>query len=165
MTIEVPGLDGIYPLSVASDEQLRGFDCGKLSLNIWLEQRARNNELSGGSRTFILVAKDGSVAGYYSLANHCLAHEGTRAVLRRDMPDPIPAILLGRLAVSKNCQGLGIGRSLLRHAIENTRRASEITAAAIFLTEPIDEVASRFYPACGFARVGNSLPFLGIRLH
>ena len=165
MTIEVPGLDGIYPLSVASDEQLRGFDCGKLSLYIWLEQRARNNELSGGSRTFILVAKDGSVAGYYSLANHCLAHEGTRAVLRRDMPDPIPAILLGRLAVSKNCQGLGIGRSLLHHAIENTRRASEITAAAIFLTEPIDEVASRFYPACGFARVGKSLPFLGIRLH
>lgn len=165
MTIEVPGLDGIYPLSAASDEQLRSFDCGKLSLNTWLEQRARNNEVSGGSRTFILLAKDGSVAGYYSLANHCLAHEGTRAVLRRNMPDPIPAILLGRLAVSKNFQGLGIGRALLRHAIENARRASEITAAALFLTEPIDEAASRFYLACGFARVGNSLPFLGIRLH
>ena len=165
MTTAAPDLDGIYPLSAASDEQLRGFDCGKLSLNAWLEQKARHNEANGGSRTFILLARDGSIAGYYSLVNHCLAHEGTRAVLRRNMPDPIPAILLGRLAVSKNFQGLGIGRSLLRHAIEIARRVAEISAAALLLTEPIDEAAFRFYLACGFSRVGNSLPFLGIRLH
>lgn len=158
-------LEGICPLSATGEEQLRGFDCGKLSLNAWLQEKARNNEANGGCRTFILLARDGSVAGYYSLANHCLAHEGARAVLRRNMPDPIPAVLLGRLAVSKNLQGLGIGRSLLRHAIENARRASEITAAALLLTEPIDEAACRFYLACGFARVGNSLPFLGMRLH
>ena len=45
------------------------------------------------------------------------------------------------------------------------RRVAEISAAALLLTEPIDEAAFRFYLACGFSRVGNSLPFLGIRLH
>ena len=165
MSSRACGLDGIYPLSVVTNEQLRSFDCGKISLNAWLELRARSNEAIGGSRTYVLLAENGSAAGFYCLANYCLAHEGTRAVIRRNMPDPIPAILLGRLAVAQDYQGQGIGRALLRHALENARKAAEITAAALFLTEPIDEAAEAFYLKCGFSRMGSSLPFLGIRLH
>lgn len=102
-------LDGIYPLSAISDEQLSEFDCGKLSLNTWFEQKSRSNEASGGSRTYVLLTLDGKVAGFYCISNYCLAHEGARAAIRRNMPDPIPAVLLGRLAISKKKSGAWIG--------------------------------------------------------
>ena len=160
-----PQLDNIYPLSAVSDKQLSDFDCGKLSLNAWLEERARGNEAGGGSRTYVLLTRDRKIAGYYCISNYCLAHEGTRAVIRRNMPNPIPAVLLGRLAVSKDYQGLGIGRALLHHAIENALKVSKITGAALFITEPIDEEALAFYRHCGFSSMSSHLPFLGIKLH
>ena len=98
-------LAGIYSLDKISDEQLIQFDCGKLSLNEWLKQKARSNEVSGGSRTYVLLTLTGKVAGFYCLSNFCLAHDGIRAMIRRNMPNPIPAILLGRLAISKDYQG------------------------------------------------------------
>lgn len=156
---------GIYPLSTVSDKQLSDFDCGKGSLNSWLEQRARSNEVAGGSRTYILLTMDGEVAGFYTLSNYCIGHEGMRATLRRNMPDPIPAVLLGRLAISQKYHGNGIGRSLLRHAIENACKVAKITGAALFITEPIDSSASDFYKHCGFSQVGRDLPFLAIKLH
>lgn len=158
-------LDGIYPLSAISDEQLSEFDCGKLSLNTWFEQKSRSNEASGGSRTYVLLTLDGKVAGFYCISNYCLAHEGARAAIRRNMPDPIPAVLLGRLAISKKFQGLGLGRALLRHAIENALKVAEITGAALFITEPIDEDAYAFYQHSGFSPIGKDLPFLAIKLH
>lgn len=156
-------LDGIYLLSAVSDEQLSKFDCGKLSINAWFEQRSRSNEASGGSRTYVLLSDKKEIVAFYCISNYCLAHEGTRAVIRRNMPDPIPAVLLGRLAVSKQFQGLGIGRALLRHALQNFLKVAEITGAVLFLTEPIDEDASAFYLHCGFQKVGQNLPFLAIK--
>ena len=156
---------GIYPLSVVTDKQLSGFDCGKISLNSWLEQRARSNEVAGGSRTYVLLTLDGEVAGFYTLSNYCIDHEGMRAILRRNMPDPIPAVLLGRLAISQKYHHNGIGRALLRHAIENACKVAEITGAALFITEPIDSGAAAFYQHCGFSPVGKTLPFLAIKLH
>lgn len=158
-------LAGIYSLDKISDEQLIQFDCGKLSLNEWLKQKARSNEVSGGSHTYVLLTLTGKVAGFYCLSNFCLAHDGIRAMIRRNMPNPIPAILLGRLAISKDYQGRGIGRALLRHAIEKARRVSEITGAALLITEPLNENASSFYLHVGFAPVGKNLPFLAIKLH
>lgn len=156
--------DGIYRLSAISDDQLSKFDCGKLALNSWFEQKARSNEVRGGSRTYVLLSADGEVAGFYCISNYCLVHEGTKAAIRRNMPNPIPAVLLGRLAVAKKYQGLGIGRALLRHALENFLKVAEITGAALFITEPIDEDASAFYLHCGFQEVGKDLPFFAIKL-
>ena len=88
-----------------------------------------------------------------------------RATLQRNMPDPIPTISLGRLAISQKYHRNGIGRALMRHAIENTCKVTEITGAALFITEPIDSGATAFYQHCGFSPVGKTLPFLAIKLH
>lgn len=156
---------GIVPLSQVNDEALNQFDCGKLALNLWLSQRARSNEASGGSRTYVLLSTEGRVAGFYCISNYSIAHTGIRAVIRRNMPNPIPAVLLGRLAVSRNFQGQGIGRALLRHAIENSIKVSKITGSVLLVTEAIDEEAENFYLHAGFSRIDNDLPYLAIKLH
>lgn len=164
MSATFVSLDGIFPLSVISDEQLEKFDCGNLSLNDWLLYHARGNEANGGSRTFVLISVKGEIAGFYSLANDRLEHKGIRAVLKRNMPDHIPVILLGRLAVAKDYQGHGIGRALVRHAIETACKASVFSGAALLLTEPINESAASFYLHVGFEKVGKESPFLAIRI-
>lgn len=158
-------VQGIFPLSSISDEQLDNFDCGKLSLNIWLSSRARANEANGGSRTYVLLSSTGEIVGFYCLSNHCLSHRGIRAVLRRNMPDPIPAILLGRLAVSVKYQGKGIGTVLLRHSIETSQKVSQITGASLLVVHPLDDLATQFYLRAGFERMGKELPFLAIKLY
>ena len=162
---KVSELSGIFSLSFLSDVQLASFDCGKLSLNAWLAQKARGNEISGGSRTYVLLTTEAEIAGFYTLSNYCIAHEGMGAVIKRNMPNPIPAVLLGRLAVSRQYQGKGIGRILLRHAIEKSCKVAEITGAVLLITEPIDAAAMCFYTRCGFESIGAQLPFLAVNLH
>jgi len=85
-----------------------GFDCGESVLNDWLIKRALKNEKSGASRTFV-VCQDNNVVGYYVLATGSVMHQHAPSKIRRNMPEPIPVMILGRLAVSKHMQSAGLG--------------------------------------------------------
>lgn len=156
---------GIVRLDQASDEQLKAFDCGKTVLNNWLVTRARANDVNGGSRTYLLITGDDRVAGYFCLSNYALVHEEVKASVRRNMPNPIPATLLGRLAVSSELQGQDIGSSLLRYAVSLAVKVAEFTNSAVLVTEPIDESAFAFYRMFGFEPVKAGASLLMLRLH
>lgn len=125
------------------------FDCGEPSLNEWLHRRARPNQASGASRTFV-ICRGKRVVGYYALAAGAIASNEAPGRLRRNMPDPIPVIVLGRLAVDRAEQGRRLGSLLLRDAVLRTQRAAESAGIAGILVHAISESAKGFYLRWGF---------------
>jgi predicted N-acetyltransferase YhbS len=69
----------------------------------------------------------------------------------RNMPDPVPVIVLGRLAVDSTFHGQGIGTGLLRDAVLRIVQAAEIAGIRAILVHAISEGAKRFYEKYGFA--------------
>jgi GNAT superfamily N-acetyltransferase len=125
------------------------FDCGEAALDEWLKKRALANEAAGASRTYV-VGAGSRVAGYYSLAVGAVAHAAAPGRIKRNMPDPVPVMILGRLAVDKAFQRRGIGVGLLRDAVLRTAQAGEIAGIRAILIHAISEPARRFYEAFGF---------------
>lgn len=103
------------PQPLTDQHDCAGFACGSAMLDTWLNQRALRNQTSGASRTFV-VCDSGRVVAYYALASSAVAAELATGRLRRNMPDPIPVVVLARLAVDRSYQGLGLSRSLMQDA-------------------------------------------------
>ncbi len=95
---------------------LTPFCCGVDSMDNWLKQRAMKNQASGASRTFVCCGGDSNVLAYYSLASSAVTTNTAPGRFRRNMPDPIPVVVLGRLAVDQSLHGQGVGRALVRDA-------------------------------------------------
>ena len=118
-------------------------------LNDWLRRRALANHLSGASRSYV-AADRVRVAAYYCLAAGAIQHLAATGNIRRNMPDTIPAVLLGRLAVDANYQGRGLGAALLEHALARCRDVAEIAGVRVLLVRAKDEEAAAFYRRFGF---------------
>ena len=119
-------------------------------LDEWLKKRALANEESGASRTYVVTA-GGRVVGYYALATGAVAQQDATGKVRRNMPDPIPVMVLGRLAIDKGYQRRGLGLGLLRDAVLRTLQAASIGGIRAILLHAISEDAKRFYERCGFS--------------
>ncbi|NEO27916.1 MAG: GNAT family N-acetyltransferase, partial [Kamptonema sp. SIO4C4] len=113
------------PEKLNSSHQVESFTSGNSQLDHWLKNRALKNEQDGASRTYV-VCVDTVVVGYYCLANGAVTRIQATGKTRRNMPDPIPVMVIGRLAVDQDWQGKGIGQGLLRDAIIRTLQAAEI---------------------------------------
>jgi GNAT superfamily N-acetyltransferase len=138
------------PEHLTGEHDLSGFECGVPELDDWLKRRALQNEASRASRTFVVVA-DGRVVGYYALATGAVAHRAATGRVRRNMPEPIPVMVLGRLAVHREYQGSGLGAGLLRDALLRTLRAADLAGIRAILLHAVNEDAKRFYLHHGFA--------------
>ncbi|MGZ8215757.1 GNAT family N-acetyltransferase [Methylomagnum sp.] len=142
----------LAPEALAAHDALESFDCGRTVLNDWLIRHARQAQGSGSARTFV-VADNGRVVGYYSLAVGQIDTADVPERVRKGMGQyPIPMILLSRLAVDGSCQGQGIGTGLLRDAIRRTLAVAEQVGVRAIMTQSIDDAASRFYQIFGFIR-------------
>jgi GNAT superfamily N-acetyltransferase len=138
------------PEPLTSDHIPTGFQCQHASLSDWLIKRALANQNNLASKTFVVT--DGErVVGYYALASGSVALESAPGAIRRNMPAPMPAIVLGRLAVDDRHQRQSLGRSLLKDATLRAIGAAETVAARVLLCHSIDEAAKAFYIANGFA--------------
>jgi GNAT superfamily N-acetyltransferase len=137
------------PALLTAEHALDEFDCGTPSLNDWLKRRAHINQLSGASRTYV-VATDQRVVGYYCLASGALAAADAPGGLRRNMPDPIPMAILGRLAVDAAWRGQGLGGALLNDALVRTAQAARIVGIRGLLVHAISPEAIAFYQHYGF---------------
>ena len=139
------------PRALAPGDKFVTFDCGEPSMNEWLRSRALKNETTGASRTFVTVeAESGDVAGYYCLSANSLALEDAPGRVKRNMPSPIPIILIGRLAVEERFKGHGLGVSLLQDAVLKGIEASRIVGARAFVVDALNEDAESFYRRFGF---------------
>jgi len=138
------------PAHLTAEHDLSGLDCGVPELDDWLRRRALQNQASRASRTFVVVA-DGRVAGYYALATGAVAHRAATGRVRRNMPEPIPVMVLARLAVDREYQRLGLGAGLLRDALLRTLSAADIAGIRAILLHAVNEDAKRFYLHHGFA--------------
>jgi len=138
------------PAPLSETHLLEGFDSGVAALDQWLMRRARSNQVSGASRTYV-VADDMRVVAYYCLSSGALDISAAPGPLRRNMPDPIPMAILGRLAVDTRWQGKGLGTALLQDAVLRTGQAAEILGIRGLLVHAISPEAKNFYESYGFS--------------
>ncbi len=151
------------PAPLSDRHAVEAFDCGVVVLNDWLRRRALANQLSGGSRSFV-ICRDERVVGYYALAAGAIASNEAPGRMRRNMPDPIPVFVLGRLAVDRSEQGRMLGSLLLRDAILRTRAAAEFGGVSGLLVHALSEDAKRFYAHRGFVECPSNSMTLVARL-
>lgn len=139
----------VAPEPLGANHDPSGFNCGESSLNQWLINRADKNERTGASRTYVLTDEQ-SVVAYFSLSNGHVSRAIAPGSISRNMPEPIPVIIMGRLAVHIDYQHMGLGSDLLRDAFLRARKASEISAARALLIHALNERAKQFYLHHGF---------------
>ena len=139
------------PVPLGDDHQIDTFDCGVPALNAWLTRRARGNTKSGASRSYVLCDEGNKVVGYYALAAGAVEVASTAGRFRRNMPDPIPIIVLGRLAIDSGHHGKGIGRALFRDAGLRVLQAADIIGVRGVLVDAISADAKAFYLAVGMS--------------
>jgi len=149
------------PLNEA--HELNDFICGVGSLDDWLRKRARPNQVSGASRTFV-VADNHLVVGYYALASGAITPANSVGRFRRNMPDPIPVAVLGRLAIDRSQQGRGLGRALFRDCTPRVAHAADTIGIRGIVVHAISEQARAFYPALGFDASPSELMTLMVTL-
>ena len=137
------------PVLLAADHQINQFNCNIDSLNDWLKKRAYPNQVSGASRIYV-VLKEKVVIAYYCLASGALELSDAPSQVRRNMPNPIPIAILGRLAVDQSFQGIGLGVALLQDALVRTAQAAGILGIRGLIVHAISIEAKTFYEHHGF---------------
>lgn len=141
-------LESPHPL--ADHHGTDGFDCGDESLNHWLQQHALANQGSGATRTFVVCAADGVVKAYVALAAGSMTRTNSPGGFRRNMPDPVPVVVLARLAVCRNFQGQGIARALLADAFERVLQVSKQIGVRGIVVHAASATARAFWLRMGF---------------
>ncbi len=119
-------------------------------LDDWLKRRALANQSSGASRTFVVTDESNRVRGYYAMAAGAVSHELATRGVRRNMPDPVPVMILARLAVDRRTQGLHLGAALLQDAVNRAVAVSQNAGVRALLVHALHEKARQFYEHYGF---------------
>jgi predicted N-acetyltransferase YhbS len=137
------------PEPIGTRHQIGDFTSGVASLDEWLKRRALANQASGAARTFVACDVD-KVVGYYALAAGAVNVAAAPGRFRRNMPDPIPVVVLARLAVDRTYQGRSLGRALVRDAAWRVVHAADAIGIRGILVHAISDDAKAFYLALGF---------------
>jgi len=138
------------PQPLGAAHRLGDFACGQSALDDWLKRRALANQFSGASRSFVVADGSGCVHGYYALAAGAVAHRIATGSVRRNIPDPVPVMVLARLAVDSRAQGIQLGGALLQDAVQRTLAVSQNAGVRALLVHALDERAKSFYEHYGF---------------
>lgn len=138
------------PSPLNEGHRLDGFDSGVPSLDDWLMRRALQNQASGASRT-IVVCDAGRVIAYYALAAGAVAPDASPGRFRRNMPDPIPVVVLARLAIAREAQGRGLGRALFRDAALRVLAAADLLGIRGLIVHAVSDEAKAFYLRLGLS--------------
>lgn len=138
------------PGPLGDEHRLDDFRCSSPALTKWLVDRARKNHREGASRCFVVCDEQQHVIGYYALAAGAVSHELAPGSVKRNMPDPIPVAVLGRLAVHTDWARKGVGQGLLKDAVQRTLQTAQQMGIRVLLCHAIDEHAKAFYLRNGF---------------
>lgn len=136
------------PRPITADDDTRGFSCGKVALDNWLQQRALKAE--GATARSYVACEGTAVVGYYCLATGSVVRASAPPKLRRNAPEQLPVVIIGRLAVTESRQGQRIGPGLLQDALQRILQVSVSVGCAAALVHAIDDDARSFYAKYGF---------------
>lgn len=140
----------LAPEPLSAEHSLDAFTCGEPVLDEWLKRRALGNQTSGASRTFVVTNLERNVMGFYALAAGAVAHHDATRSIRQNMPDPVPVMVLARLAVDVRAQGIKLGAALLQDALQRCVLVSNNTGVRAMLVHALNDRARQFYVHYGF---------------
>jgi len=152
------------PEPLADHHELDAFNSSEASLDDWLKNRARGNHRSGASRVFVVCEQGTRVVAYYALSSSSVIPPAVPGRFKRNMPNPIPVVLLGRLAIDVDFQRKGLGRSLFRDAAMRVSHAAKTIGVRGILVHAISDQARKFYLALGFSECPNEPMMLVVTL-
>jgi GNAT superfamily N-acetyltransferase len=138
------------PQPLSAEHRVDGFACGESSLDEWLRRRALPNQTTGASRTFVVTDDSNQVVAYYALATGAVAHHDASGRIRRNMPNPVPVMVLARLAVDQRYQGHKLGAAMLKDAVQRTLAVSQTAGVRALLVHALNESSRQFYMHYGF---------------
>lgn len=138
------------PQPLSAEHRVDGFACGESSLDEWLRRRALPNQTTGASRTFVVTDDSNQVVAYYALATGAVAHHDASGHIRRNMPNPVPVMVLARLAVDQRYQGHKLGAAMLKDAVQRTLAVSQTAGVRALLVHALNESSRQFYMHYGF---------------
>jgi len=153
------------PQPLAADHRTEGFSCGEASLDEWLRRRALVNQTTGASRTFVVTDDQGQVLAYYALAAGAVSHQESPGSIRRNMPEPIPVMVLARLVVDQRLQGRQVGGALLKDALRRAAAVAQNVGVRALLVHALNEDARQFYIHYGFVASPVNPMTLMLALH
>src|SRR5215470_7838552 len=125
------------PVPLLASHDVSRFDCGKEALSDWIRETALRSE-GRTSRTYVVTQRN-VVVGFYCLATGAVQQEGAPRKMRQNSPDPIPVVIIGRLAVDKSLQTQGVGRAMLKDALLRVTKASEVVGARAVIVHAVDQ--------------------------
>lgn len=138
------------PQPLSAQHRFDGFVSGEHSLDEWLRRRALPNQTTGASRSFVVTDESNHVVAYYAMATGAVTHQQASGRIRRNMPNPIPVMVLARLAVDKRFQGHKLGGAMLQDAVKRTLAVAQDAGIRALLVHAINESSRQFYIHYGF---------------
>ena len=138
------------PRPLTDEHRHENFSSGEPHLDEWLRRRALPNQTTGASRTFVITNEDAEILAFYALAAGAVSHQESPGAIRRNMPDPIPVMVLARLAVDQRLQGQKIGGALLQDALRRTLLVAENIGVRALIVHALNQRARQFYIHYGF---------------
>lgn len=138
------------PQPLLAEHRLEGFCCGEPALDEWLRRKALINQATGASRTFVVTDETKQVLAYYALAAGAVLHSESPGSIRRNMPDPVPVMVLARLAVDQRLHGQQMGGAMLKDALQRAGVVAQHIGVRALLVHALHERAWGFYLHYGF---------------
>jgi GNAT superfamily N-acetyltransferase len=137
------------PMPLNEHHVTDGFSCGVDNFDHWLKHRSLKNQIQGAARTYV-VCNEARVVAYYALAPGAVTTTQATGRFRRNMPDPIPVVVLGRLAIDQSLHGKDFGRSLIRDAGMRVINAADAIGIRGMTVHALSDEAAAFYEKVGF---------------
>lgn len=138
------------PVLISTHHKVEHFNCGEPSLDEWLKKRAIKNHSTGASRCFVICNDHNEVIGYYCLSAGAISRDSASKPMQRNMPNPLPVLVLGRLAIDQKYHNKGLGSALLRDALLRAVNVAEEAGVFAILLHALTTQAKQFYLSRGF---------------
>ena len=141
---------------LGSQHRVSGFTSGTPTIDAWLRSHARTNEAKGASRTYVISDPANHVVGFYSIAASAVERARLPSRMSRNMPDPVPVLFLGQLAIDINHQAQRLGAALLADARKRCRPASLVIGARALIVKAVDRKAACFCERLSFRQFSGA---------
>ncbi len=152
------------PQPLAGTHRLDDFNCTETSLDAWLKRQAMADQASAACRTFVVVDQESRVFGYYTMAAGAVSHQVATDTVRPSIPDPIPVLVLARLAVDQRAQDMHLGAALLQDALKRAVTVVPHSGVRALLVHTLNDRAKQFYTHYGFQESHQNPMTLMLRL-